>query len=116
MLLIAPRYKLEDKAPDAGTVNEAVAKFLVIVKLLDPVLETVINPNGPDVVIPEVGILFMEPVIEVESVVIENEELGTVSELVSYEIIIIPDPPLCVAPGSFQIAPLPPPVFATPLA
>jgi hypothetical protein len=63
-LLIAPKYKFVDKAPEAGTAKELVTPFLARVKAFDPVLETVINPRGPEDAIPDCRSLFIEAEIE----------------------------------------------------
>jgi hypothetical protein len=63
-LLIAPKYKFVDKAPEAGTANEDVTPFRAIVRLLEPVLETVISPRGPEDAIPDCNSLFIEAEME----------------------------------------------------
>jgi hypothetical protein len=63
-LLIAPKYKFVDKAPEAGTEKELVTPFFDKVKAFDPVLETVINPKGPVDEIPDCRSLFIEAEME----------------------------------------------------
>ena len=56
--------------------NEDVTPLRAIVKLLEPVLETVINPRGPEDAIPEVSLLFNEADTEPEAALMVKDEVA----------------------------------------
>jgi hypothetical protein len=57
-------------------VNDDTAPLRAIVKLLEPVLETVISPRGPEDGIPEVSLLLMAPEIAVGVAWMVNDEVA----------------------------------------
>jgi hypothetical protein len=67
---------LVDNAPDDAIANEDVTPFREIVKLLEPVLDTVINPKGPEAAMPEVNLLLSDPEIEPESALMVKDEVA----------------------------------------